>query len=168
MWVFDATPLIYLAKVERLGLIEHIDEPCVIPNRVYIEVVETGIEQGYPDARRVERRVESGTLDVRAVDSSEFAERLRGNDNLSDADVSVLACANAHDATAVMDETYGRNVAAAEGVRTRGTAYLVLSAVSKGWISSTEGRDAIGAMLDAGWYCAPDTYSKIVRELDTL
>ena len=46
MWVFDATPLIYLAKVDRLDLIQHLNEPCVIPDRVYEEVVETGIEQG--------------------------------------------------------------------------------------------------------------------------
>ncbi|MDS0301075.1 hypothetical protein NDI76_20255 [Halogeometricum sp. S1BR25-6] len=50
MWVLDATPLIYLAKVDRLDLVQHLDGSCVIPDRVYEEVIETGIEQGNPDA----------------------------------------------------------------------------------------------------------------------
>ena len=53
MWVFDATPLIYLATVDELTLIAELEESCVIPDRVYTEVVDTGIEQGYPDARRI-------------------------------------------------------------------------------------------------------------------
>jgi hypothetical protein len=30
MWVFDATPLIYLAKVDRLSLLDHLEDACVI------------------------------------------------------------------------------------------------------------------------------------------
>jgi predicted nucleic acid-binding protein len=119
MWVFDATPLIYLAKIDRLGLVQHLDEACVIPDRVYEEVVETGIEQGYPDARRIERCVEDDLFDVVPVEPTTLVSRLQRNDNLSDADVAVLACAAAHDGVAVMDETYGRDVAATEGINPR-------------------------------------------------
>ncbi len=126
MWVFDATSLIYLAKVDQLTLVAHLEAQCVIPTRVYAEVVETGIEQGYPDARRIEQSTEDGLLTRLSVDDDEFFSRLQRNPKLSDADVAVLACAYTHDGVAVMDETYGRDVASAEQVTTRGTAYLVL------------------------------------------
>lgn len=168
MWVFDATPLIYLAKADRLGLVGHLEESCVIPERVAEEVVEAGIERGYPDARRIERQIEADRFDVVSVEPTPLRARLRENDSLSDADADVLACADTHDGVAVMDETYGREVAATEGITTRGTAYLVLRLAKRGAINIDEARAVIDTMVDAGWYCAPDVYARIVRTLDEL
>lgn len=168
MWVFDATPLSSLATVDRLTLVQHLEMSCVIPERVYEEVVETGIEQGYPDARRVERSVEDDSFDVAAVETTSLLSRLQQNSNLSDADVAVLACADAHDGVVVMDETYGRDVAATEDITTRGTAYLVLKLAKQGAISVDDARTVIDTMIDEGWYCAPDVYTKIVQKLDSL
>ena len=168
MWVFDATPLIYLARVDRLALVQQLDASCVIPERVYEEVVGTGREQCYPDARRIERSVDADRSDIVSVATSALLTRLQDNSNLSDADVAVLACADAHDGVAVMDETYGRDVAAAEGITTRGTAYLVLKLASEGTISVDDARTVIDAMIDEGWYCAPDVYAKIIQKLDSL
>ncbi|CAJ53666.1 DUF3368 domain-containing protein [Haloquadratum walsbyi] len=168
MWVFDATPLISLVKIDRLALVQHLEASCVLPERVYEEVVETGLEQGYPDARRIERSVDADRFDIVSVETTPLLSRLLDNSNLSDADVAVLACADAHDGVAVMDETYGRDVAAAEGITTRGTAYLVLKLASEGTISVDDARTVIDAMIDEGWYCAPDVYAKIVQKLDSL
>lgn len=168
MWVFDATPLIYLAKVDRLTLVQQLEVSCVLPERVHEAVVATGLEAGYPDARRIERSVDAGQFDVVAVETTPLLSRLRTNDSLSDADVAVLAYADAHDGVAVMDETYGRDVAAAEGITTRGTAYLVLTLAKQGAISVDDARTVIDAMIDEGWYCAPDLYAKIVRKLDVF
>jgi predicted nucleic acid-binding protein len=46
-----------------------------------------------------------------------------------------------------MDETYGRDVATAEGITTRGTAYLVLKLASEGTISIDDARTVIDAMI---------------------
>ena len=169
-WVFDATPLIYLAKVERLDVVEPLDGPRVVPEAVYREVVTAGVEQGYDDARRIERAAEDGLIDVVAVDTddSPVATRLARHPGLSDADAAVLACADARDAIAVMDESAGRSAAEVEDVETRGTAYLILAAVRDGALSTAEGRDAIDAMIDRGWYVAPDVYTKIVEKLESF
>ena len=168
MWVFDATALIYLAKVDRLTLVQHFEESCVIPERVYAEVVEDGLEEGYPDARRIERSVDAEMFDVISVEVTPMLSRLKTNDSLSDADAAVLACADAHDGVAVMDETYGRDVASAEGITTRGTAYLILKLTKEGAIGADEARTVIDAMIDNGWYCAPDVYSRIIQKLESL
>ena len=168
MWVFDATPLIYLAKADGLDLVQNLDGSCVVPERVYGEVVEEGIEQGHPDARRIERAVEDDLFETLAVEDTPLTTRLRTNQNLSEADVAVLACAATHDAVAVMDETYGRDVAETEGVSTRGTAYLVLVLATEGFIHVDDARTVIDRMIDEGWYCAPDIYAKIVRKLDSI
>jgi predicted nucleic acid-binding protein len=168
MWVFDTTPLISLAKIDRLDIVERLDQPCLVPESVYGEVVDDGLDAGYPDVRRIDQRVEDGTLEVVSVAETALAARLLGNDSLSDANVAVLACAADRDAVAVVDETYGRDVAATEGISTRGTAYLVLSQVSQGPIDVSGGREIIDAMIDEGWYCAPDVYTRIVGKLDSF
>jgi len=65
-----------------------------------------------------------------------------------------------------MDETYSRDVAASEGITTRGTAYIVLRLTAEGEIEPDAARDVIDAILDAGWYCAPDVYATILGAID--
>jgi predicted nucleic acid-binding protein len=76
MWLFDATPLIYLAKVDRLALVQHLEPSCVLPERVYDEVVETGLKHGYPDARRIERSVDADRFDILSVETTALLTRL--------------------------------------------------------------------------------------------
>lgn len=168
-WIFDATPLIYLAKAQRLELVEALDEPRLIPEQVYREVVSEGVEAGYTDARRIERHAEDA-FDVVEVDleDSAVATRLQRNPGLSAADVAVLACAHSRDGVAVMDEAAGRSAAEVEGIETRGTAYVVLAAVFDGAITPDAGRETIDAMIENGWYVAPDLYAKILSKLESL
>jgi predicted nucleic acid-binding protein len=167
-WIFDATPLIYLATVDRLSLVEHLAGRCLVPERVYGAVVTAGLDHGDTDARRIEQAVESGTFDTVSTSDTELTDRLRGNPNLSAADIAVLGCADERNGTAVMDEASGRDVAAVEGIETRGTAYLVCSLAKHGTIGVAEAREPIDAMVDAGWYCSPDLYARLVRTLDSV
>ena len=166
MYVFDATPLIYLAKIDRLPLTHHLDDPLIIPERVFQEVVVEGSAAGYPDARRIERAVESNRFERRAAPKSETWWRLQANPRVSDADVAVLVLAAATGGVGVMDEQYGRDLARAENIETRGTAWIVLTAYDCGELSQREATNAIDALLDAGWYCSPDLYAAIRRKIE--
>ncbi|MFC4440312.1 MULTISPECIES: DUF3368 domain-containing protein [Natrialbaceae] len=168
MWVFDATPLIYLAKVDQLHLVSNLNGQCYLPQQIHSEVVTTGLEEGYTDARRIEQCIDAGLFEVISVDDSPLVARLQQNPNLSDADVAVLGCAASLDAVAVMDEAYGRTAAEIEGIETRGTAYLVLLCAKRGHITVSEARETIDSMIEEGWYCAPDLYTKLVRKLESF
>jgi predicted nucleic acid-binding protein len=168
MWVFDATPLIYLAKADALSYIDDIETDPVIPARVEAEVVDTGIQQGYPDARRIEAAIDAGVLRVKPVAETAVFSRLQRNPKLSAADAAVLAQAAAADGTAVMDETHGRTVATTEGITTRGTAYVVLLLAKRGVISVATAETIIDELVDSGWYCAPDTYAKLRQQLEAF
>lgn len=168
MWVFDATPLIYLAKAERLSHLSSLQEPRLVPQRVYDEVVTDGLEEAYPDVRRIQRHVEDGVFEVDQLEPTPLFERLETNQALSDADRAVIALAADRDAVAVMDEQHGRAVAQTEAVSTRGTAFLILLLAKDGHISTSEARTTLETMLDNGWYCSPDLYAKILEKLDTI
>ena len=69
-----------------------------------------------------------------------------------------------------MDRTRDRRAVGRESRKgnTRKTAYLVLSVVRYRDHSPEEGREAIDAMIDCGWYVAPDVYTKIVQKLESF
>ena len=70
--------------------------------------------------------------------------------------------------SAVMDEAYGRTVAEVEAIQTGGTDYLVLSLVRDGEHSTGDAEETLDEMLDAGWYCQPDLYAKLLTKLGEL
>jgi len=168
MYVFDATPLIALASIDRLSLTEALEGPCCLPEQVYDEVVTTGIDEGHADARGVEQAIEDGYFSVESDPETPLVETLTRADRLSEADVAVLALAAARDGVAVMDEQYGRTVADTEGIPTRGTAFVVLTAQKQGLLDASEARMAIDGLLDAGWYCAPDLYAQIQQRIKRI
>lgn len=168
MYVFDATPLIYLATVDELALVTALDDECCLPERIFDEVVTTGLEAGHTDARRVERAIENGHFEVRSDPETALVERLQQNDSLSAADIAVIALAEKLDGIAVMDEQYGRDVADVEDIQTRGTAYIVLTAQKQGRLEEAEATAVIDDLLDAGWYCAPDLYAKIRAKIEAI
>lgn len=168
MFVFDATPLIVLAKTEHLETVVTAAGECLIPDRVYEEVVEIGLREGHADARRIERAVEAGYFERAAVSDDETFARFSRNSKLSDADAAVLAMASERDSTAILDDQYGRDVAAAEGIPTRGTAFLVLHALREEAITEETARATIEAMVEAGWYLSPALYSKILKRIEDL
>lgn len=166
--VFDATPLIYLGKADRLDVVADIDRRLVVPDRVCREVVDEGLEREYTDAKRVDARIQDDTFERRTFEANSRFDRLVRNTRLSQADVAVLLLADELGGTAVMDEGYGRTIAETEGIDTRGTAYLVLSRVKAGELAPEEGRKVIDAMVEAGWHCSTDLYAKLLRKLDSL
>lgn len=165
-WIFDATPLIVLAKADHLAVLDYLDGSCLMPTRVYEEVVETGLSEGYPDARRIQRAVDDGQFTVEPAPESTPYGEIASSPSLSRADAAVLALAADRDGIAVMDERAGRAVADAEEIRARGTAFVVLHCAKHEGLSAEMARTVIDDIVDAGWHCSTDLYAKILRKLE--
>jgi predicted nucleic acid-binding protein len=166
--VFDATPLIYLARVDRLELGLELADSCLVPEPVHEEVVAEGLDAGYADARRIQRAVEADRLEIREPPADGLIERLEQNDGLSEADISVLALTAATGGTAIMDEHRGRQVARVEEITVHGTAFLVLVALRDGALDRQETLDIIDEMIEAGWHCSTELYARIRERIDDL
>jgi len=165
MLVFDATPLIYLAKVEKLHLIRNIIEERIIPYSVFEEVVVKGKAAGKEDALIVNRLIEQGVFLVREVEETDVYRALMKNKNLSKADVEVLALAKVENGIAILDEDYARIVAEFEDINYGGIIYLIFSLLEKGVITKREVREILDAIIAKGWFCSTDLYAKILKRL---
>ncbi len=171
--IFDATPLIYLAKTDNLHLLEIMDTELIIPHSVFQEVVVKGKELGKPDALIIERLVDEGVFKIEDLDADadadagkpEFYNKLKGNENLSQADIEVLVLTRERNGTVIMDEDYARRIAEAEGIPCRGTIYLIFSLLKRGVISKDDTRETVDKMIESGWYCSTDLYAKILKKI---
>lgn len=165
MLVFDATPLIYLAKSGKLKRLEKFKEEKIIPKEVYEEVVIEGKRIGESDAQVIEKEIEKGTFEVKRVEKGKFYKKLSKVPNLSKADKKVLALAYKESGKAILDEDYARSVAELEGIKNRGSIYLLFRLLKQGEINVEEVKRTVNKMVEEGWYCSTDLYSQILIEL---
>ncbi len=76
IWVFDASPLIYLNMVGLGWIFEQLEGEKLIPGEVYKEVVTEGKVRGDADAIISEELVKKGVIKVITVES-DFKELLK-------------------------------------------------------------------------------------------
>jgi predicted nucleic acid-binding protein len=74
--VSNATPLIYLAKAGRLGLLRSVFGEVFIPEEVKVEGIDMGKRVGETDAYKLEKGVEDGWLKVLRAEPLEIPIRL--------------------------------------------------------------------------------------------
>ncbi|MCD6483549.1 MAG: hypothetical protein J7L47_00400 [Candidatus Odinarchaeota archaeon] len=62
--ISNASPLIYLAKANKIHLLKDLFEKIIIPTEVYNEVVTRGLKDNFSDARLVESAVKEEWIEV--------------------------------------------------------------------------------------------------------
>ena len=127
--VVDASPLIGLAKIGRLGLLEVLAERVVVPRAVWREVVEAGL--GRPEAAVI-----AGAM-AGKVEAGDPA-RVAAFQMIVDAgEAEAIALAMVHPGSLLLiDDSAGRAWAVRQGVRCLGTAGLLLRARRWGLVPS--------------------------------
>lgn len=165
MLVLNSTPLIYLAKINILHLLEKLPENLVAPHSVHEEVVIKGRKKGVPDAILVEKIVGRGVIELRAARDKKFLRTLLEIPGLHEADAEVLALARELKGTAILDDEKARAVADVNDIPNRGTAYLLLRLRKRGLLTGKDVRQKIDEMIKLGWRCSTEVYTEILKHV---
>jgi predicted nucleic acid-binding protein len=164
-FVFDATPLIHLAKAGLSPLIVALEgEQYTVP-AVFDEVVRKGIEMDYPDAASTASLVDEGILRVNAPPMKKADAIARFHKDVHTGEAEVIALAKEMSAIAVIDDRVARTVAKIEGVRVEGSYGVILRAAARGSLSREEGEDALGGLVASGWRCDAELYAALLKSL---
>lgn len=118
-WVVNASPLIALAKVGQLQLLERTGQQLLIPEAVRGEVA----AGGDMDPARAALQEGFGGAAVAAIPDPDVLEW-----GLGKGETAVLTLARAHGAVAILDDAEARAAARAFGIRMMGTLGVVLLA----------------------------------------
>ncbi len=129
-WVVDTSPLIFLAKLDRLDLLRQGAGQLLIPPAVLREV------QEHPDeaSEKIEE-VNGSWLEVRPVSQRQTVEVLMADLGIGESEVIALA-REVKAERVVMDDLDGRRFARRLGLVPVGTIGLLLAAKMRGELSS--------------------------------
>jgi uncharacterized protein len=157
--VADACPIVFLAKLDRLALVQAVFPGTVmIPETVRDELVRETI----PAHERQRIGAFLKHCRVEAVENPRV-----GASALSLADCHVLALARKHPkARLVSDDGLVRRIALAEGLTVTGTLGLIIRAARAGIMTRSEALHAVDALVrDHQLRISVDLYQDAVRQL---
>ena len=143
--VADAGPLIHLAQIGRLPLVQRLFGQVTITASVKREAVDEGVRFGYADAEVIGGALRDGWIVVESVPSRlvKTAEKLALGENVSVADAETLLLAKEKRAELLVDEKIVSDLAKMYGLRVWGTWTLLLESLSRGLIEVADVEDAI-------------------------
>jgi predicted nucleic acid-binding protein len=157
--VSNASPLIYLAKVGRMGLLRKVFGEVLIPDEVKVEVVDRGKELGEGDAYVIESAINEGWLKVLSAESMEIPIRLERGE------AAVLSLAKKLGLREVLvDEVSARTAARLLDLTPRGTVFVLLRALERRELDLNEFLDLLSKMIRQGFRLKEEVYVEVVRE----
>lgn len=130
--VADASPLIALARIGRLELLRDVFGTLYLPDAVWREVVEAGMERIGADAV-----LHAGWIERRSVADGTLVTVLRRDLGAGEAEASVLA-RETGPALLLMDERMGRASARRLGLRVTGLVGVLSEARERGLMADAE------------------------------
>ena len=162
--VSNATPLIYLAKANRLNLLQTLIKETLIPESVHQEVVIKGKHLGEKDAFLIDRAISQGWILVRSIKK---IYNVQIEIHPGEAEVISLAKESGIEIV-LIDDIKGRIASEIAGLRPRGTLWLLLKAVKDHILSFEQFLATLEDIIRAGFYLKEEVYLKAVREAGKL
>jgi predicted nucleic acid-binding protein len=143
--VTNSGPLIALAKLGLLYLLQRIYGQVYVPKAVYHEVVERGEKGGYSDALQAKLAVQRGQLIV--VEVEETSPEVNGLP-LHKGEKEAIHCALEKEADLVLlDDMLARSEAKSAGLTVKGTLGVIVDAYRHGILSIEEVRIILDNIL---------------------
>lgn len=168
-FVFDATPLIHLAKARLAPPFVGLEgEKLTVPAVVDEVAGKDGDEFEHADAGIVASLIDEGVIQVRKPAPKEVNMVTRLHRDIHGGEAEVLALAKELEAVAVVDDRVARSAAKIQGVRLEGTYGVVLRAARKGAITVGEAEEDLDRLVSSGWRCDTELYAALRRSLKRI
>ncbi len=162
--IIDSSSLIILAKLNRLDLLSKLYKDIQITKGIYEETVEEGIKINAPDAKLIEKAVE--TKKIRIIELNlkyfKFSEELRNTFSQlgkGEADAISLALQQSQEKI-IMDEKFGRQVCKLYKIKPMGTLRVILGAYEKNLIRRNELNEIIKEMIESKFRIGADVITE--------
>jgi predicted nucleic acid-binding protein len=162
--VLDASVLIALAKIRRLGVVQGVYREALIGPVVHAEAVGAGKRIGAPGVERIEHALDEGWLRVARPTPAErsLTARILRTSRLHGGEAEALALAARRRLPVVIDDKEARSVAGALGLDYMGTAGVLLEAFVRRRLTHAELEDAVVTLARVIWL-SPSVVATILK-----
>jgi predicted nucleic acid-binding protein len=157
--VSDSSPLVALARIDKLDLVRLLYENVLIPDAVWQEIVIRGA--GQPGSNEVKT---APWIRVRSVKNKKLVRALRQELDAGESEAIVLSLETEPEALLLMDERLGREVARHMGLRYTGIIGVLIEAKNKNLITNV--KPFLDSLKNtAGFHINETLYSRILKDL---
>lgn len=157
--VSNSTPLIYLAKLNKLPFLKKIFDELYVPSAVYDEVVLKGRELDKAEVIGVEKAIENGAIIVKDAKS-----KLK-IDTLHKGELEAISLAlDMKVKNILIDDKEGVEVCKVLGLRPYRTTAILLEFLKKDLIKAREFEDLLIDLSKAGYFMRAEVFSLLLRE----
>ncbi len=167
----NSTPLIYLAKVNRLDILRRLFNIIQIPDEVRLECVDAGKRENHPDAYLIDKFIQQKMITVHTLPKNVIvrAELIAEEFGIDVGEAqAILLAKNKNEDEILADESHTRKAAKSLGLRPRGTIYVILTAAQRGIVSKDEGIDLLNKMVRSNFHVSVTIYQQTIRALQEL
>lgn len=165
--VSDSTPLIFLAKIGRLGLLKDVFGKVSIPEAVFNEAVTQGKALFLSDASIVEEAV--GTWIIKECVNPEVDREFRFLDTnlrLGQGEREALKlCKQLNAENFIVDDKEARRVSKILNITPIGTCGIIVQAFKKGSITNREALQILDELVKIGFRISPTVYRRVMNEI---
>ncbi|HBL26379.1 MAG TPA: DUF3368 domain-containing protein [Acidobacteria bacterium] len=156
LWIADTSPLLFLAKLDRLDLLRQAGGEILAPEAVFRE-----IRQRRDEASHKLAEASRTWLQARAVTDRALVEVLLADLDEGEAEVLALAY-ELHAERVLLDDLDGRRLARRIGLTPVGTLGVLPGARQKGFLPSR--RRELDRLLASGFRAHEDLVAAVLRE----
>lgn len=167
--ISDTSPLIWLAKVGKITLLKDLFGEVIIPQEVYIEAVEKGLQYGFTNAQTIKECINEGWIKLSKLNSKDQSILQKISEHASEihsGETQAIVLAREMKLLLLMDESAGRTFAEAWGLKVKGTIYVIISALRKGLISETQAKETVLTMVTKGFRLEPTLLARLIIEIE--
>jgi len=160
----NTTPLIGLAKIGRLKLLEQLYGAVVIPPKVKEECIDKGKAIGAPDAYEIEKAVQEGWIKTPALEGKwkTRVNNLMQRAPIGQGEAEAIVIAQEKKVPVILDDAEARAVARSLNIDFFGTAMVPYEAFVRGLISYAELVTILTDLSKALWV-SPTVIAELIR-----
>jgi len=169
--VSNSSPLIWLSKIGRIVLLKKLFGEVIIPEEVYKEAVERGLREGFSDALAIKECVDQGWIRIWRLDEREIELSRKLTEQALEihfGEAQAIVLARKINALLLIDESSGRALAEALGLKVKGTIYVIMRFVREKLLRRTEAKEMVMTLVNKGFRIEPRLLARILREIEHL
>ena len=158
--ISDATPLIYLAKIEKISLLKSLYNTIIISPEIKNEIVDEGKRLKDKDSFLIEKEIKDGFIEVIKV-----SNYIKPVFKIDKGELSILSLAKELSIKDVLiDEKLARIAAKVEELTPRGTLFVILKNLKLKLINFDDFLRILNSLLEAGFRLKEEVYLKAIEE----
>ncbi|MEA2090318.1 MAG: DUF3368 domain-containing protein [Thermoproteota archaeon] len=165
--VLNATPLIYVGKKRKTGLLRLVFKKVLVPVEVEEEIMKFGDS---PEAVQLRDAIQEGWIEVEQASENKKKQIAKLFGEIDEGEVAVIALAlEGHGGTVVIDDAEARTAAEYFELKVHGTLYIILEAYKRNiFKSKAEVVSMVNNMLRKSFYISSEVYARFLFLLDKL